>query len=116
MSLDYDEGEYPAIWRESEPMARKGHRCDACGETITPGQRYSSTFYVYDGAAQTIKRCARCETIYRHLLAVRGEWEIIDAELSCGHEYVSHRGVEPPPEIAALAFALPGEVSLEANP
>lgn len=38
---------------------------------------------------------------------------MIDRELRCGHSYEDVHGKPPPPEIAALAFALPGEVDLD---
>jgi hypothetical protein len=42
-------------------VARKEHRCDECSRTISPGERYRATFYVFDGSADTHKLCRHCQ-------------------------------------------------------
>lgn len=103
--------EYPSVFREETRKAKKEHWCDACGEAIPVGLKYSNTFGVWDGRASTIKRCARCEAIFQHLAVLMHNTseEAPALRLDCGHEYVERWGVEPPPAIAALAFWLPGD-------
>ena len=101
--------EYYALYNETCPKARKEHTCSACGETIAPRQRYYRVALVFDGSASTVKRCARCQKIHEHLRDLGSDsWP--DERLNCGHDYEDMHDVPPPPEIAALAFALPGEV------
>lgn len=96
------------------PKARKQHECDACHETIRVGDKYVTETMLFDGAWETVKRCLRCEAIRKHLAKrMRGgdEGESPHWTLGCGHTYRERWGEDPPPEIAALAFALPGEVT-----
>ena len=110
MFTDGDEADvYTCITRR----ARKVHVCGVCAETIQPLQRYTLTTLIYDGQVIAVKRCARCETLYRHLLDMadtQNEWPAVD--LSCGDSYEDVFDEPPPLEIEALAFALPGEVVL----
>lgn len=106
--------ECATVARESLRKARKEHKCDACGETITPGRTYHYTFIVFDGEPQTNVRCERCQAMYAHLTArmradVNGFTEYCNAELNCGHSYEERWDEPPPDEIAALAFWLPGD-------
>lgn len=118
---EYGEGDYCDVWQERVHTARKEHMCAACHETIRPGDTYHRTFSVFDGNPDTVIRCARCQTIFEHLSTriqdegERGE-EYCNPTLNCGHEYTERWNEEPPPEIAALAFALPGEVKLQRKP
>ncbi len=100
------------VYTETLRCAAKNHKCDACGEKILKGTHYFSIHCVWDGSAETIKRCKRCQTIHLHLrtLAPGTMWP--DEELNCGEEYKEHWGQEPPPEIAALAFMNPEDVPL----
>ncbi len=102
--------EHYAVYDENRQRARKPHTCDACAETIPAGRRYYRVFVLFDGRAETVKRCARCQRIHEHLreLAPGDLWP--DERLACGETYEGEWGCEPPPEIAALAFALPGEL------
>lgn len=107
----YGDGDYCSVWQDRWVTARKEHTCKACAETILPGHRYHTTFYIFDGEPHTTNRCERCETIFEHLSGrmVDDPEEFCDERLACGHEY-EERWREPPPEhIAALAFWLPGE-------
>jgi hypothetical protein len=99
-----------AVYNERERKARKPHVCVACKETIPPGVAYTVVFIVFDGDAESLKRCARCQAIHEHLRGLGVDSELWpDERLNCGEEYRAHCGVEPPPEIARLAFLLPGE-------
>ena len=111
MSGDFSE-EPAALWVERRVKARVKHACSACGETISPGQTYARHVRVnHRGDRPEIwKRCARCERIYRHLCDVAISDDAPEPDLGCGHSYIDIHSEPPPPEIAALAFALPGEV------
>jgi hypothetical protein len=104
-----------AVYDERARTAAKEHRCDACCETILPGHRYYVIGMVWDGEARSYKRCLRCQRIHVHLRALGYDNELWpDERLDCGETYEAHWGVEPPPEIAALAFATPAELQGEA--
>jgi hypothetical protein len=99
-----------SVYREIQRTARIQHACEACRETISPGHTYWSVSWLFDSRAESTKRCERCQVIHLHLRK-KGEGEMWPAErLDCGEGYLDHWGQEPPDEVAALAFALPGEV------
>lgn len=105
----YTEETY-SVYDESLRRARKEHRCSACREKISAGHSYTRVAIVFDGEAETVKRCARCQAIHLHLRAKGredGMWP--DERLNCGETYRGHWGEDPPEEIAALAFAKQGE-------
>ena len=119
MSHDCEDGEYAEVYVEREPTARKEYKCGACGEAIRVGDSYSYTFIVFEGEASNVRRCARCQKIHLHLrdkcrdLRRRtGDDKWPADRLDCGEDYEENWGEEPPEDIAALAFALPGEVEL----
>jgi hypothetical protein len=100
----YCDEEYD-VYQERYRRARKPHVCVACKEQIPAGHVYSDVRRVWDGEADTLCRCLRCQTIHEHLRlrgGGAGMWP--DEELNCGEEYEQHWGHEPPEEIAALAF------------
>lgn len=107
----YCDGDLADVYIRTWRTARKAHKCSACAEQIRPRDRYTHTAIVGDGTAWTVKRCARCEAIHAHLRERAnqsyGEWP--SDELDCGESYEDVFCEDPPPEIAALAFALPGE-------
>lgn len=118
------EGDYPAVYKSETRKARKQHVCHACGDTIMPGHQYVYIFSVYDGDTDETRRCARCEAIHSHLRekcnAERAQRRMAGKEqrwpadaLNCGEDYAENWGHDPPPEIAALAFALPGEMQVK---
>lgn len=103
---------YNDIEAVSHPRARVGHVCQGCGETIRPGDTYAVTRVLYDGHWDGWKHCLRCEAIHSHLLDKARESRdpiAIAPGLDCGLEYEDSWGVQPPPWIAALAFALPSD-------
>jgi len=105
----YDE-QY-SIYNETNRVARVEHKCDACGEPIRVGDKYARVFICHESSKENLKRCARCQKIHAHLRNL-GEDMWPDERLSCGEEYEAHWGEKPPEDIAALAFALPGETKL----
>lgn len=91
-----------------------------CGAVIPAGSRASYTMSVFEGIRDAVWRCHRCERIYLHLqercsaenaTSWRYRALCVDDRLDCGIDYEEEWGEEPPPEIAALAFALPGEIT-----
>lgn len=105
MSHDVLDCEPCSVYAETTRKARKEHSCSACKETIRPGDYYVNVGIVCNGNAETIKRCLRCDKIHEHLRtkAPGDTWP--DDRLNCGHGYREMWGEDPPPEIAALAFA-----------
>ncbi len=106
---------YCEVYVNERPRAKKEHRCAACRETIKPGHIYNRLRSIFQGEPRTVKRCLRCQVIHEHLVKQRGQsWdEWPDEYLDCEHEYEEIHGHAPPPEIAALAFALPHELQQE---
>lgn len=88
-------------------VARKDHTCSACVETIPRGTRYHVHKLLFDGCFSLSKRCWRCQRIFVHLCDVTAfnEGAGVDIDLMCGHTYQEVFQKDPPPEIAALAFA-----------
>jgi hypothetical protein len=109
MSFD---GDYEPcdVWRDTKRRARKEHKCSACKETIQRTHFYIEHFSIFEGEFDTFKRCMRCEAIYQHLLNVSHSDSPPMPLLDCGHSYREIHRVDPPDHIAALAFALPGEI------
>lgn len=109
--MSYEPDGYYSVYNERFPRSRKARPCDACKETIHAGAHYARVSVVYDGSAETIVRCMRCQRMHEHLrLVARCERAWPAERLDCGRDYVEEWGEDPPAEIAALAFALPGEV------
>lgn len=100
------------VYNERERRARKEHRCQACGEAIRVGDVYNRTFVAYDGTAEAIVRCLRCQKIHEHLRTLGDSDMWPDERLNCGEEYESHWGRPPPPEVAELAFVSAEEMQI----
>ena len=106
--MSHEVDERYAVYSETRRRAIKQHKCSACKEAIRPGHTYHVIAIIFEGV-ESLKRCERCQAIHLHLRTLdRDMWP--DERLNCGEEYREHWGREPPPEIAAMAFALPGEV------
>lgn len=101
---DLDEENGPSASSEAWRNARKSHRCHACHETIRAGDRYHVLSGIWDGSAHTFKHCARCWTMLEELP------DGAQLDLNCGEIWEN-----PPEHVAALAFALPGEIG-ESSP
>lgn len=111
--MSHSVDDYYSFYHEDYPRARKAHWCAACAEVIPAGHIYARVRLCWDGTASTIKRCARCQTIHLHLReqAPGDTWP--SERLDCGETYQDHWETDPPPEIAALAFASPEEMQRE---
>jgi hypothetical protein len=55
--------EWPAVFEEKHPTARKTHICCEWGASIDPGETYQLIKGLWDGDWCTFKTCAVCETI-----------------------------------------------------
>ncbi len=93
-----------SIYEETKRKANKHHRCYACHESISAGDKYFVIGIVFQGQAETVKRCLRCQAIHLHLRGLCPGETWPDEMLCCGEEYKEHWGVEPPKEIQELAF------------
>ncbi len=100
------------VYQEVERKARKEHRCSACQEVIPKGRRYFAISMVFDGSAESLKRCFRCQSLHLHLRDNCESFDRLwpDERLNCGQSYEAEWG-ELPADIAALAFRLPSEDS-----
>lgn len=98
------------VYQEHERRARKQHVCDACGDPILPRHRYFKISWVFDGRADSVKRCLGCQAVHLHLRKLGQKDDMWPSEtLSCGEEYTEHWGKPPPEHIARLAFLSPEE-------
>ena len=95
------------MYRIEHRHARVAHACTACGETIGRGMGYTSIFFVQDREPGTSKQCARCRAIWLAIAGVTSEPILFD--LDCEHSWRDTFGEDEPPDVAALAFMLPGD-------
>lgn len=115
MSQWVGDGDPATLYREPRVRARKEHICGACRETIAPGHVYVREVTIFEGTADTVKRCLRCQAIHEHLRTLMDFEEWPDPWLACGHEYEELHGEPPPPEIAELAFISAEEMQARAR-
>ena len=58
-----DMGEQPSCYTHAQPRAKKEHKCCECHGMIPPGETYHRISGVWDGTAETFKRCSVCHEI-----------------------------------------------------
>jgi hypothetical protein len=117
MSTDYGDYEPADVWCQKTRRARVEHWCSACDDVIQRGHLYVIDTVIGDGSVQSVKRCARCEMIYKHLRGLKWARETgPDWRLDCGHTYEEVWKTAPPPEIAELAFLTPEEAQRRFKP
>lgn len=95
------------VWDGRWVRARNQHECMACDEAIATGATYHRVDSLYDGAWSHWVHCARCWRIWEAIESRAredGDFVAIDPRLDCGEVWDG-----PPEDVAALAFALPGE-------
>ena len=51
----------PQLLKETQPVARKAHRCSSCSIEIPPGTRYRRSTNLYDGQVYDWLTCVGCE-------------------------------------------------------
>jgi hypothetical protein len=88
--------------------ARRGWTCCACGEGICEGTEYRCHSGLYDGSWSYDRQCMRCWGMW-WAIAIKAD-EPVAYALDCGSTWRDAFGEDPPPEVAALAFALPAEL------
>jgi hypothetical protein len=97
-----DGGDLPDVYVEDNRRARLPHDCSACELPIRPGDEYTAIRGLWDGRWGSFKLCIRCKKIYEAL--IDSGVDSVQLDLNCGEVWKS-----PPPEVEALAFALPDD-------
>ncbi len=98
--------EYCDLYQEKTIKARKPHVCDACKLAIGKGSFYRRAVTIWEGTAETTKRCGACQVTFSHLVELcrrQNEGYSPQARLDCGKSYEEEWG-PCPDEIARLAF------------
>ncbi len=115
MSIDCTDGEPIVRDSTTQRRARKDHKCSCCGETIPRTHIYFRHFLIWGGTSDTIKRCARCQTLYEALVKSHPDDQetAVALRLDCGHSYVDVYDEAPPSELERLAFMTPAEMQAE---
>jgi len=62
--------EWPEIYTESMPKARKQHKCCECHSQIDKGEQYWRIDGKWDGEFTSYKMCLVCETIFKEAQSV----------------------------------------------
>lgn len=70
--IDY--AERCTVLSDTEPTARKAHRCDECHRIIEPGEKYKNESLLMDGQASTHKTCRHCLRVREWLCDECGGW------------------------------------------
>lgn len=95
-----DADEPSTIWNEEQRTARKEYACFACREPIQVGDAHRYTRSLYDGMWDQWRHCLRCAALLDALVTRNAGLSSVALDLDCGETWE-----EPPPEVAALAFA-----------
>lgn len=51
------------VWDPKQRVARKEHRCDACGATIAAGEKYVHISSLFDGQWDKARSCLPCDEV-----------------------------------------------------
>jgi len=65
LSVDHDSG--PDCFRETNPIARKSHRCCECDREIAPGEKYERVDGIWEGYPRSYKTCIDCASVRNSL-------------------------------------------------
>ncbi len=55
--------DYPELYHESFPVAKKEYKCCECGEPIKPGQKHHAATGFWEGDWLTYRTCMTCYRI-----------------------------------------------------
>src|SRR5262249_3246069 len=108
--VSYFSDETYAVYQTTGRKARKPADCGASGDKDRPNDGFTRVVVLFDGRTETINGCSRCQKLPEDLRGLCREhrdgefWP--DERFACGLDYREEWGSDPPPEIAALAFAL----------
>lgn len=58
-----DQDDSPAIYEQTDPIARKHHKCSECHRTINPKEQYRRVVGLWDDRFETYKTCSECMDI-----------------------------------------------------
>lgn len=83
--IDWSDG-YSELLRNSQPTARKEHKCSECGRIISKGERYTFEVTLFDKQIWQYKFCSHCILIRKWLEKQCGGW-MYDAILEDFHEH-----------------------------
>jgi hypothetical protein len=75
---------------ESDPKARKPHRCNECRRVIAVGEKYHVDRYVFDGSMTAHKTCAHCMVAREWLAKECGGWVFGSVEEDLDEHLDSH--------------------------
>lgn len=118
MCFYYDDN-YPAVYQETKPTARKDHRCSECGEAIRPGTTYDRIFGVWEGDAVTFKICPACYALREQVADIERSRGCAEDEsyppLGMLHESISDQGYTEEDFAAVGAAADPPEDTRTGN-
>ena len=65
----------PTVYNHTTPKARKSHFCCECRGLILPGEHYHRYFGVWEGDAESFKRCQDCDCLACDLTKAIGDDE-----------------------------------------
>lgn len=101
--MSYEVEDYYEVYDVTIRRARKDHACDACDATIRRGDLYAHVGMVFSGRGESLKRCARCELLHRHLRDVlpSGMWPA--ERLDCGISWEEEHDGPQPAEFAFMS-------------
>lgn len=80
------------FFNESDPRARKAHKCEACGGIINPGERYRRQSGKWEGDFFSRAWCADCARImdyYFAELTAENEFDYWDVQDSVAARFCS---------------------------
>ncbi len=96
----YCDYERPTAYSVRTHVARIQHSCSECGGWIKPSERYTSVWGVWEGEAQSIKRCPDCQAVL--------DWMNAHQPCFCwGHTQLLHEAREAMFYLAATEY-VPG--------
>lgn len=79
---------------DEHPTARKEHRCDDCGRTIRPGEKYRRWSGIHYDGPYTWKSCAHCDRVATAIWATEESRYFTDEGIYLGEWLIEYQ-LEP---------------------